>query len=105
MLFTDGKTDSAKNRKPWKLILDRKDTKQKLLGCQDLRGERKSTAGIQKHICKEVKSSTKDDKRKYLDEKANEAQKAADRGDSHNLYRVTKELTGSGFRITSYIQS
>ena len=43
----------------WKLILDRKDTKQKLLGCQDEKKE--DLQQEYRNICKEVKSSIKDD--------------------------------------------
>ena len=54
-------------------------TKRTLFGCQD-KEKKEDLQQEYRNIFKEVKSSTKDDKRKYLDDKANEAQKAADRG-------------------------
>ena len=43
---------------------------------------------------KEVKRSVKNDKRSYTEALAQAAEDAAVRGDSRNLYKITKELTG-----------
>ena len=42
---------------------------------------------------REVKRSVRQDKRIYIDEKTEEVESAASRGDSRTLYKITKELS------------
>ena len=44
---------------------------------------------------REVKNSARNDKRRFIESKAQEAEDAEKRGDTRTLYKITRELTGS----------
>jgi len=49
---------------------------------------------VYRRLDKEVKKSSKRDKRAWIEEKSREADEAADRNDSKTLYRMVKDLSG-----------
>uniref|UniRef100_H3B4N3 Reverse transcriptase domain-containing protein n=1 Tax=Latimeria chalumnae TaxID=7897 RepID=H3B4N3_LATCH len=76
----------------WKCIKERKELKQTFLTVQHHEVEQKRQEYKEKD--KEVKWRAKQDKRKYLEQKAEEAEKAAKLGDMGTLYKLTKFLSG-----------
>ena len=76
----------------WKLIDDRKELNRKMMSAQQ-----SEKAVLQKSYAREnreVKGSVRQDKRTYIDGKAEEAELAASKGDGRALYRIPKELSG-----------
>ena len=53
---------------------------------------------------KEVKKSARRDKRTHLEEKASQAEQAADRGDLNMVYKITKELCNTNSHRTMPIK-
>ena len=77
----------------WQLIEERKALKQRTLSCKE--EERMTITALYRDKNRNVKLSARRDKKKYVEEKAAEAQRAATVGDSRTLYKITRELTGS----------
>lgn len=46
-------------------------------------------------VNKETKRKLRNDQREYYDNKENEAEKTANRGEMSEVYRITRELTGN----------
>ncbi|XP_078682384.1 uncharacterized protein LOC144916861 [Branchiostoma floridae x Branchiostoma belcheri] len=78
----------------WKLIDTRREIKKKRDSAKTQREQNKRNKEYRK-IDKEVKKHCKIDKNTWLDNKATEAQKAADRNDTRTLYRIARDLSGS----------
>ena len=78
------------SEKAWALIDERKIAKQKLLQKKD-----EETKTKYKQLDKQVKNQTRKDKQKWLENKSQEAQKAANRNDSRTVYKIIKELTNN----------
>ena len=87
------------SRKPWisddtwTLIEERKALKQRILGCSNK--DKGTFMDMYREKNRAVKGSAKKDKKSYLEDKALEAQEAAEVGDSRTLYKITRQLTGS----------
>ena len=77
----------------WKLIEERRIMKQRMIANSSNQGYENPFIATYRRKNKEVKASAKKDKKKFLEDKATEAQKAATAGDSKTLYRITRELT------------
>ncbi|XP_061769322.1 craniofacial development protein 2-like isoform X3 [Nerophis ophidion] len=80
--------------KTWKLIDERKMAKmereqKRRLRCWRMKDEE------YRHLDQEVKKSCRKDKRRWLQEKAKEAQEAAEKNNTKTLYRIVRELTSS----------
>nr|CAH8843517.1 unnamed protein product [Trichobilharzia regenti] len=77
----------------WKLIEERRMVKEKMIQCKD--GQEKETlSSTYKALDKEVKKSARKDKRRFYDNLATEAEKAAGKRDLRTLYQITKSLSG-----------
>lgn len=80
----------------WDLVKQRKQLR--LLMLQEQFPERISTYKDElRNMQKKVKKSIRSDKRKFVKELAEEAQKAAEINDSRTLYRITKTLSKKNF--------
>ena len=77
----------------WEKIQERAEIKLSLNDALPQR-RRGQLAALYREKQKEVKRSVKNDKRSYTEALAQAAEDAAVRGDSRNLYKITKELTG-----------
>ena len=77
----------------WKRIDERRKIKENIL---EAKSERIKTRYEEEYTAKdrEVKTSARNDKRKFVDELADEAEQAAARGELSTVYKITKELTG-----------
>ncbi|KAM9354321.1 uncharacterized protein KZ484_012474 isoform 1-T2 [Pholidichthys leucotaenia] len=84
----------------WQLIEERRATKQRMLGGNT--EEREAAAEAYRQKNNDVKKSVRKDKREYADSLAQEAQSAAERGDTRTVYKITKTLTG-GFTSKSTV--
>ena len=87
----------------WTLINQRKETKQKILASKE--EEQKKT--LQEDYSKQnldVKKNARKDKRIFTDNLAQEAQNAADSGDTRTVYRVTKILTRSFYNQATVVK-
>jgi len=60
---------------------------------------------IYKEKDREVKKSIREDKRKWMEEKAERAQGAAENGRQKELYELTKQISGNNFRKTAAVKS
>ena len=80
----------------WETIEKRRMIKQKLLACAETEKETLQQQYREAHHM--VKKRTRADKRAFLDNLAEEAQTAADSGDTRSLYKITKQLSG---KVTS----
>ncbi|XP_072167451.1 uncharacterized protein [Diadema setosum] len=79
----------------WKLIDERKQVKSQR-DQSKTEQERNQQAQIYSDLDVKVKKQCKRDKKAWLQRKAQEAQRAANRNDSRSLYRIVKELSGTG---------
>ena len=83
----------------WKLIDERKTIKSKQLQARTI--ETKATLKDQyKTADREVKRSCRKDKEEWFQQKAAEAQEAANLNDTKSLYKIVKDLTGSNTSST-----
>ena len=78
--------------KTWELIEKRRGVKRKLIAGRIDHENR--VVEEYREANRAVKRSVKEDKTKYVDNKAEEAENAARRGDMKALYNITKQLTG-----------
>ncbi|KAK0150527.1 Craniofacial development protein 2 [Merluccius polli] len=78
----------------WKLIDERKVAKIKREQKRRLRSWRMEDEEYRR-LDREVKKSCRNDKRRWLEEKAREAQEAAEKNNTKTLYRIVRELTSS----------
>ncbi|KAK0133280.1 hypothetical protein N1851_031194 [Merluccius polli] len=78
----------------WKLIDERKVAKIKREQKRGLRSWRMEDEEYRR-LDREVKKSCRNDKRRWLEEKAREAQEAAEKNNTKTLYRIVRELTSS----------
>ena len=77
--------------KSWKLIEERKEIKKEILAAKSERLKSKHK-GNYKLKDKQVKYSIREDKRAWVDELADEAEKAAENGKMKTLYSITKTM-------------
>nr|CAH8838004.1 unnamed protein product [Trichobilharzia regenti] len=77
----------------WKLIEERRTVKQKIIQCTDEQQKQELNASYNT-LNKRVKKSAREDKRKYYETMANEAEQAAGKGDLATLYQTTRNLSG-----------
>ncbi|XP_071177625.1 craniofacial development protein 2-like [Mytilus edulis] len=75
-------------------IQERKQIKQKINATRSQRQKEKLEKDY-KDKKKEVKFSTRDDKRKYIDNIAKSAEEAANRGEQNKLYMLSKKISNS----------
>ena len=87
----------------WTTIQERKDIKIKILGCKDMEQARVLEEEY-KEKNRQVKRSSRTDKRNYTEGLAHEAQEAADVGDTKTVYRITKILTGGFNNKTNVVK-
>ena len=81
----------------WEAIEERKEVKKRLNRENDLRSdEREEWKQQYSEKEKEVKTRVRRDKRRYMDEKASEAEEAAKVNDSRTLFQISKELSKRG---------
>jgi hypothetical protein len=88
----------------WKLIGDRKELKAQL----NMSKTRQQKARIQTEYTitdRLVKRSVRTDKRMWVDEQAQRAETAAERGDAKELYSITKMLARKGFSKNRPVRS
>ena len=78
----------------WKLIDERKIAKATRDQARTRLGWR-HTDEVYRCLDKEVKKSCRTDKKRWFEDKASEAQAAADNNDPKILYRIVRELTGA----------
>ena len=91
------------SEKSWKLIDEREDTHKKILGTHSERIKKKlrKKYAYQK---REVKSSLRSDKRKWINDIASEAEAAASSHQMRTLYRLTKTLCNEKAKRTFAIR-
>lgn len=75
----------------WKMAKIRREQKRRLRGWRMEDEE-------YRRLDKEMKKSCRKDKRMWLEEKAREAQEAAEKNNTKTLYRIVRELTSSRSR-------
>ncbi|XP_065370932.1 uncharacterized protein LOC135963085 [Calliphora vicina] len=80
----------------WDLISERRDTKG-LLNTARTRNEKANLRSIYSTLDKNVKKSARQDKRKWIDDLAKEAETAAATHRTRDLYRIAKKLTQKSF--------
>ena len=78
----------------WELIDERKSIKIKREQAQNIQDEQEADL-VYRELDKAVKKSCKKDKKRWIEDKGQEAQQAADRNDTRTMYRIVRELTGS----------
>ena len=78
----------------WNLIKERGNVRMRMLACTDLI-EKERLRELHRASRRDIKRAVRSDKRKYLEDKASDAENAAANGDSRTLYKITRELTGS----------
>ena len=87
------------SRVTWKKIEDRKEKKRKILSTKSTRLKAQLKASYHT-LDKEIKKSTRADKKRYIEKIAEEAETAASKQDMGALYKLTKSLTMTGFQST-----
>ena len=102
--FRKGKNKPWISDNTWNLIEERKGIKTKI---NSTRSERiiKRRKEEYKEKDKEVKRSVREDKRKWMSEKAEIAQRAAENGRQKEVYSVVKQLTGTFNRQAVAVKS
>lgn len=80
--------------KTWTLIDNRRHLKEKMMNAKSDRLLEKYSKECSE-ANKETKRKLRQDRRSYLDRRANEAETAVQRGELSEVYRITRELTGS----------
>ena len=76
----------------WTKIEERKEAKKRKLQGNQNPEEIQRANEEYSNKDKEVKRAARKDKRKFLEDKANEAQEASNRGDLNTVYKITKQL-------------
>ena len=87
----------------WSLIEERKSIKAKTLNELDIEQKRILEAEYQRKD-REVKRSARRDKRKFLDDLADEAEDAAKKGNSSKVYKITKKLCNKNISTSKPIR-
>ena len=87
----------------WRIIDQWRDIKVKL---ESIKSERLRNRFKQeyKQKDKEVKKAIREDKRKWMEDKAQTAQEAAENGRQKELYDITKQISGNTFRKNIHSQ-
>ena len=100
--FQKGKSKPWISQQTWKVIDERKEIKKKL---DSTKSERIRNKIREQHRQKDkqVKRSVREDKRKWMTEKAQVAQTAAEKGSAKELYDITRQLSGNGPRKTAAV--
>ena len=83
----------------WKKIEDRKEKKRKILSTRSARLKAQMKESY-RNLDKEVKRSTRADKKRYIEKIAEEAETAASKQEMGSLNKLTKSLTKTGFQST-----
>nr|KAG5687784.1 hypothetical protein BaRGS_025678 [Batillaria attramentaria] len=102
--FRKGKNKPWIGEDTWKLMDERKDIKKKI---DSTRSERikNRLRDAYKEKDKEVKRSVREDKRRWMAQTAEQAQKAAENGQQKKLYNIVKQLTGQRNRQAAAVKS
>lgn len=100
--FQKGKSKPWISQQTWKVINERKKIKTKLDSTKS-EGIRNKIWKQYRQKDKEAKRSMREDKRKWMTEKAQAAQTAAETGEAKELYDITRQLRGRGPRETAAI--
>ncbi|CAH1266795.1 Hypp3576 [Branchiostoma lanceolatum] len=79
----------------WELIDKRKEMKRERDRAKS-EEEKEETKHQYRDLDRQVKKSCRTDKRQWLEKKSSEAEEAAKKNDSRTLYRIVRELTGTG---------
>ena len=90
---TNKKSKPWISEQTWRKVEERKESKQKLDNAKSERLKERWKEGYDNKN-REVKRGAREDKRKWLEDKAEEAERAAENGRSKELYTITKMLTG-----------
>ena len=86
----------------WRLIEARRTEKHRMLnGTED---QKAAAVEAYRERNREVKRSSRRDKREYTNSLAAEAQSAAERGDTRTVYKITKTLTGGFTSKTTVVK-
>ena len=75
-------------------LIEERRTKKNLVNESRTRLQKLKAQEEYNHIAKKVKGSLKKDKESYIDELAENAEKAASNGEMRTLYQITKTLSG-----------
>ena len=86
----------------WSLIEQRRSLREEILNRREEGSD--LVKNRYKEKSKEVKISAKRDKKRFLENKAQEAEDAARKGDTRTLYRITRELTGTRSRACPLVR-
>nr|KAG5709173.1 hypothetical protein BaRGS_028629 [Batillaria attramentaria] len=102
--FRKGKNKPWIGEDTWKLMDERKDIKKKI---DSTRSERikNRLRDAYKEKDKEVKRSVREDKRRWMAQTAEQAQKATENGQQKKLYSIVKQLTGQRNRQAAAVKS
>ena len=100
--FRKGKSKPWISKQTWKLIDERKAIKSKLDSSKSERIQNRIGEEYRQKD-KEVKSYMREDKRRWMAEKAQAAQKAAENGRAKELYDITRQVSSKGPRKTAAI--
>lgn len=101
--YRKGKSKPWITDKSWKLIDERRDIKMKIESTHSERIKERLKADY-KEKDKGVKKSVREDKRKWIADKAKTAQTAAENGWQKELHDVVKQLTGKSYRQTAAVK-
>jgi hypothetical protein len=102
--YRKGKNKPWISENTWKLINERKVIKTRIDSTRSERIQNRLKAEY-KEKDKEVKRSVREDKRRWMSEKAERAQNAAENGRQKELYSIVKQLTGQTTRQAAAVKS
>ena len=87
----------------WNKIEERRILKEKVLASKT-RQQTKEAQDRYNDKDKEVKKGCKGDKKKYVEQLAEEAERACDKGDIKNLYNITRQLSGRTYNHNTLVR-
>ena len=102
--YKKGKNKPWISSNTWKLIDERKNIKTKMDSTHSERIKSRMK-GDYREKDKEVKRSVREDKRRWMAEKAERAQSAAENGRQKELYSIVRQLTGQNTRPAAAVKS
>ena len=101
--FRKGKSKPWISENSWNLIDERRDIKTKIDSTHSERLKNRIRE-VYRERDEEVKRSVREDKRRWISEKAERAQDAAENGRQKELYSIVKQLTGQSNRQTAAVK-
>lgn len=87
----------------WFKVNERRAIKEKLMNATT-RQEKKTIQDLYSTKDKEVKKSCKQDKRKYVEQLAEEAESACGKDDIKTLYNITRQLSGKTSNPNTHVK-